>query len=141
MTNHNATLRNETPPPHRADCLHAPLFPISAPLLLDASACRDHLARLLHPAGPRCPHCALPLPEPRHAAFFGWTRIQCPECSRWFRATTGTVLSGAKLGPRRLVLMALLLAAGAQPAVVARLAGVSANTLRAWIPRLEALHA
>ena len=106
--------------------------------LLSAQACRVWLSGELHPAGPACPRCGDPIPEARRARFADWGRLQCAACGAWFSATTGTVLQGAKLSAPAIVALAVLLAAGMDPAPAARALGINPGTARQWAGRLEA---
>ncbi len=106
------------------------------PDLLHPDRCRVWLSQRLHPAGPACPHCRLPVPEAQRTRYLAWGRLQCPACGRWHRATTGTPLAGSKLAAPQAVLLIVLLGLPVSTARVAELAGVSAETVRDWRGRV-----
>lgn len=106
-----------------------------APDFLDAHRCRAWLAAKLHPAGPACPGCRLPVPAAQRPRYLAWGRVQCTACGRSFRATSGTILEGCKLTPQQVVLLLLLLGLGQKPGAIARAVGCSAETVRTWWAR------
>lgn len=109
---------------------------VFGPDLLDPGRCRAWLSQRLHPAGPACPYCRLPVLEAQRARYLDWGRLRCPACGRWHRATTGTPLAGSKLSAPQAVLLIVLLDLVVHPGRVAELVGVSAETVRDWRGRV-----
>lgn len=108
------------------------------PAWLDADQVRDWLLRRLHPAGPVCPDCGCPrVTKAKLAAFYAGRRLQCTRCGRFYSATSGTLLEGAKITSAQLVLLALCQALDLPIPTTAGLCGVNANTIRFWRNRLE----
>lgn len=132
MPNLPATLQN-----HQAAGYLSPARALAAlaPDFLDAHRCRAWLAAQLHPTGPACPHCRLPVPQAQRPRWLAWRRLQCTACGRSYRATTGTILAGCKLTPQQVVLLLLLLGLGQKPGAIARAVGCSAETVREWRAR------
>jgi transposase-like protein len=109
------------------------------PAWLDADQVRDWLLRRLHPRGPVCPDCGIPrISRRKWQAFYAGRRLQCTQCGRFYSATSGTLLEGAKITPAQLVLLALCQALDLPIPTTADLCGVNANTIRFWRNRLEA---
>ena len=109
------------------------------PAWLDADQVRDWLLRRLHPQGPVCPDCGCPpASKAKLAAFYAGRRLQCSQCGRFYSATSGTLLEGAKITPAQLALLALCQALNLPITTTAGLCGVNANTIRFWRARLGA---
>lgn len=108
--------------------------------LLCRDECLELVAGRLHPEGPACPKCGTAIDSA--AARKRWQqfeRLQCSDCGKWFTATTGTWLVGAKLDPRQVFLLAALLELCVDPDLVARAVGVSLVTVRYWRDKFRIL--
>jgi transposase-like protein len=77
---------------------------------LNAARCREWLIGKLHHGCPVCPHCGTPVYENFMARYLAGGRIRCKGCSKQFTAWTGTWMSGSKMDPREVLLLALLIA-------------------------------
>jgi transposase-like protein len=99
---------------------------------------RRWLIDRLHPRGPECPHCGLPVSgEARLEAFWDRRRLECPQCGRWFTAFSGTILQGCKLDEPTVYLLAVYLALGWDASRIAAALNISAETVRVWRHRLH----
>ncbi len=128
-------------PPAREQPAISPAEVLAAfgPAWLDADRCRDWLLRRLHPRGPACPACGCPpVSKAKLAAFYAGRRLRCARCGRFYSATSGTLLEGAKVSPAQVVLLALCQALEIPLPTTAALCGVNANTIRFWRNRLGA---
>ncbi|MFH1034352.1 MAG: helix-turn-helix domain-containing protein [Pseudomonadota bacterium] len=107
---------------------------------LDAARCRDWLVEHLHPEGPRCPCCGMPLTSPRsRASFRQLGRVQCTICGRFFTALSGTMLNKTGLEPAGYVLLCLLMALGQGDQAIAAKLNVNRETVRRWRLRFKTL--
>jgi len=107
---------------------------------LDDGSCREWVLSRLHPDGPRCPGCGESITSyPSLRSFRMGARVRCCRCGKYFTALTGTFLSGCHLSFPQVVLMAILIDAGADDARIARLMEVSTEGVRGW--RLRFQHA
>ena len=133
-----ARLDRKAPPSQQAAISPAAVLEAFRGELLDPDTCRDWLLRRLHPSGPVCPHCACPAVSRRKwQAFYAGSRIQCSKCTRFYKATTGTILESAKLSPAQIVLLALCLALDAPMPNTIAAVDATQNTVRLWRDRLE----
>jgi transposase-like protein len=98
---------------------------------LDEYSCRRRLTDVLHSKGAFCPHCGKPVSQDSIPQWQRWGRIKC-SCGRWFTARTGTALSGSRLSGGQVMLLSLLLTLGQSNQTIARLTGVSTETVRCW---------
>lgn len=111
----------------------------SARFLCDED-CARWLSAHLHPEGPSCPGCGQAGPGGRGAERFSlFQRVQCAECGRFFTAASGTWMSGAKISPRQVMLLAALVAFGTDMETIIRVVGVSEVTVRYWIKKFSTI--
>jgi transposase-like protein len=98
------------------------------------------LIERLHPQGPACPWCGMPLTSPRSRATFRQLgRVQCTICGRFFTALSGTTLNKTGLDPAGYVLLCLLLALGLGDQAIAGKLNVNRETVRRWRLRFQTL--
>lgn len=93
----------------------------------------------LHGDSADCPSCGAALSDTRRRTFRAWGRVMCAKCGKWFSATTGTHYSSSKIQPTQLVLMAYLIAIGADQSVIATAVGVEPATVAYWRLKFQAL--
>lgn len=105
---------------------------------LDAAACDAFVLEHLHHGVASCPECGADLTGKRRATFQAFGRVHCA-CGKWFSATTGTALHKIKLDNRQIVLVAYLLAIGADNATIAAAAEIDPETARMWRLKFSAL--
>ena len=105
--------------------------------MLDPDHCREWLIDWLHPDGAACPKCGY-VPKRRAAA--RWrkgTRVCCYDCKTYYSAWSGTILSGAHMGPVALVLMFYLMGLGLPEKVIAARLQVSPDTIKLWRNKIK----
>jgi transposase-like protein len=108
-----------------------------SPSFIDQRAATRWLVQKLNPNGPACPHCAHQIEIPRlRETWAALGRVKCTRCKRSFSAATGTPLSGSKVPPASIVLLALLMAAGLNDRDIASRAGLDRSTVNRWRPLL-----
>lgn len=66
-------------------------------------------------------------------------RIKCAGCGAMFTAMTGTFLSGTHLQCEEIVLMCMLLSLGVQDKEIARIVRISAESVRLWRHKFDAI--
>ncbi len=100
---------------------------------LNPDSCREWVLNRLHPNGPRCPGCGESITSyPSLRSFRLGARVRCCRCGKYFTALTGTFLSGCHLSLPQVILIAILIDAGADDTRIARLMEVSAEGVRGW---------
>lgn len=106
---------------------------------LDEAWCRAWITEKLHGNEARCPKCDWSVSERLESSFWGMKRIKCGRCGVIFTTLSGTFLTGTHLDCRGIVLLALLLAIGVQEKEIARIVDISAESVRLWRHRFEAI--
>lgn len=99
---------------------------------LDAGACDAYIIESLHGDCLACPGCGATVAARSFHGLRVENRVRCRRCGKFFTALTGTFLSGTHLSSREIVLLALLLGLGVQDKEVARIIGISAESVRLW---------
>jgi|LGOV01.1.fsa_nt_gb transposase-like protein len=106
----------------------------------DEQQCAGWFLRRYYPAGPVCPRCGGAITDEHTAERWAQLkRINCPHCRRQVKATHGTLLHEAQLSPRQLFVLLSLVGIGADLDTVARAAGVTTATVKAWRDKVIAL--
>ena len=106
--------------------------------LFDDAACRSWLLHYLHAGGSTCPECRQEITSERQLdSFRSGKRVCCKACGRWFDQRTGTVIACTTLGPRRILLLALLIAAGLTTREIGDRLQLHESTVRDWRDRLS----
>ena len=108
---------------------------------LRREVCLAWLAGQLHPAGARCPGCGVAVADRQLERWQSFGRLQCPECGKFYTAVTGTWMSGAKLKPNQIFVLAALVAMDVDAPLIAAAIGVSEVTVRLWIEKFKTLEA
>ena len=110
---------------------------------LDAGWCRAWVMERLHQVEPfdanKCPRCGTDIPERQMHSFWDCKRIKCDHCGKYFTALTGTFLSGCHFSFREIVLLAFMLALGVADKQIAATLKISAENVRLWRHRFEAI--
>lgn len=107
---------------------------------LHEASCRDWIIGQLHPDGPRCPRCSgMIVNKESLRSYRLGCRVRCRWCGKYFTVLTGTFLSGCHLSFSQVILMAILIDAGAADSQISRLMGMSRDGIRRW--RLRFKHA
>lgn len=107
------------------------------PNFLDEARCREWIISRMHSTGYRCPYCGADVPVMAYGRYVKALRIRCTDCRRQFTAFTGTWMSGAKMDPREVVLVAIMIRLGRGASFIARLTGRSVTTISDWSRRLR----
>lgn len=102
---------------------------------LDADYCRFLIYRWLHPDGVRCPHCGAD-GSPYSSRLNAGLRALCL-CGKWYSAVSGTWLSGCKLDPRKVYMLAFLVREGFSDSRIAEITDMDRSTVWAWRRKLE----
>ena len=105
---------------------------------LDEAFCRQWILSRLH-SEILCPQCRSTLTERALRRFKKGARIRCNACGKFFTALTGTFLSGCHLDYRSLILLPLLLRFGLRRDRIASVLHVSAEMVRLWDLKFQAL--
>lgn len=100
--------------------------------LLKQDECYLWIVSRLHPAGAFCPECSTMIIDDRQAKFYRFEQIRCPKCGKKFTAATGTLLSGAKLEPREIYLLAVLSHLGVSAQRIAGVLRCHVDTVTNW---------
>ncbi|WP_320055602.1 hypothetical protein [Desulfuromonas thiophila] len=106
---------------------------------LRRSVCLEWLAAQLHPCGARCPECGIAIAGRQLQRWKSFDRLQCPACGKFFTVITGTWMSGAKIGPKQVFVLAVLIKMGVAVPVIASAIGVSEVTVRYWADKFKTL--
>jgi len=107
--------------------------------LVDEDRCRRLVLNIFHPEGPVCCYCGSKIDRDGFVdRFYKMYSVQCPHCSKWLKATTGTFLQGSHLTFRQVVVMLLLFELNVGIGSVAQFLGVDHETVRRWRLRLKA---
>lgn len=106
---------------------------------LDENICRSWITQKLHWFGEACPKCDAGVAPRLRPSFWAVKRIKCERCGVIFTALTGTFLSGTHLDYRGIILLSLLLALGVQDKEIARVVKISAESVRLWRHKFEAI--
>ncbi len=105
---------------------------------LDESVCRRWILKNLHPTDPACPCCSAAIRnEGQLQRFWSGRRLRCQLCGKYFSAFTDTILSGAHIGIRKIVLIALLLDLDVSSRRIADILGINQETVRLWRRRFQ----
>ncbi len=106
-------------------------------LFFDEEVCTDWFIRHHYPAGPVCPDCGADISNPQALqSFWQLSRFTCPGCGSQPRATKGTLLEGASITPRQLIIICWMIALAADLTTIASTVGVTTETIRSWRDRL-----
>ena len=106
---------------------------------LDDDYCQSWAMGKLHQDRLYCPECGDNVPERLMRSFWDCKRITCDRCGKYFTALTGTFLSGCHFSFREIVLLAFLLALGVPDKQIAKILKVSAESVRLWRLKFEAM--
>jgi len=105
---------------------------------LDEEYCQRYFFKSFSPMGAGCPHCNKHITNDITLKnFFSMKRCQCKSCSRWFTATTGTILQGSQLSVREFYLLCLFLGYGIDISEIARILKVHRDTVKLWQRKLK----
>jgi transposase-like protein len=113
------------------------IFPIAD--LLDEQQSVAWVEKYFHPRGLRCPGCGA---TPEQARQFrtrkrGLVDYRCRECPSAYNLYTGTVFSGSKLEPRRVLLLLRGVCKGEPSASLAEELGLSRQCVHRWRQRIQ----
>lgn len=99
------------------------------------------LAKLLHPNGPHCRKCGVSFTDKRRIdRFYRFERIQCPTCSAFCTAATGTIVHKSEFEAREIILLAIGIELGISDKAIAKLLACSSETIRTWRLKIKALN-
>lgn len=105
---------------------------------LDEELCRVWILGQVHERGVDCPGCGGEIVSKASLqSFWAGARVKCGRCGKYFTALTNTFLSGVHLSYSAMVMMAILIAAGADDATIAGLMHLSAEGVRGWRCRFK----
>jgi transposase-like protein len=108
---------------------------------LRKAVCLEWLATQLHPEGARCPGCGREVDGKQLIRWKAFERLQCHGCGKFFTAITGTWMSGAKISPKQIFVLAVLIQMDVETPVIASAVGVSEVTVRFWADKFKTLEA
>ncbi len=107
--------------------------------ILDEPWCRLWILKRLHGDLPRCPGCAVSIPEKSLQRFWMGARVRCDACGKFFTALTDTFLSGCHLSFQEVVMLAFMLSIEVPDKRIAELIEISAEAVRIWRHKFEAI--
>lgn len=107
---------------------------------LDEGVCRWWILKKIHGDGEiTCPKCHAPLFSVALRRFWEGLRICCRSCGKFFTARTGTFLDGCHMNFREIILLADFLHHDYPAREIARILKISAETVRLWEIKFQAL--
>lgn len=92
----------------------------------------------LHPVGAYCPECSFAVPHVHQDRFYKFEQVRCQNCKKKFTAATGTLLSGAKLEPREIYLLAVMSQWGVPAPKIASVLHCHVDTVANWQSHFKA---
>ncbi len=106
------------------------------PDLLDESACRRLVLRLIRSEHPTCPACGTILDDHRVGRLFDGKPVDCC-CGVQSSGRTGTILEGSTISDRQLVLMLTMMFWDFSAPEIAQAVGCSKQSVYNWRNRME----
>lgn len=106
--------------------------------LIRTEDCFLWIVSQLHPNGAACPECSAKITDDRQKKFYRFEQIRCPECRKKFTAATGTALSGSKLDPEEIYLLAVLSHLGVSAHRIAGVLKCHVDTITSWQSHFKA---
>jgi transposase-like protein len=105
---------------------------------MDHDACLALLETMFHPRGLSCPACGCSARKRfGRTVSHGVPRYRCRACGRIYTVISGTIFSGTKLDPRRIVLLLYLAGIGADHALIARMLDIPVERVRSHLARVS----
>lgn len=103
--------------------------------LLSDDAARELFLADLHGGKCICPYCKTQTLNRQR--FVSGKKLRCATCGKWYTLYTGTVLTGVKMKPAIIAALWVLIAEDVADETIARLLGISTETVRLWKVRKE----
>lgn len=105
--------------------------------VLDSEVCRSFWRGKFHPEGPCCPYCHTCLTPQQADTWRDGGKVNCHSCSAWFTWRSETPLHNKSIDERQLYLLVSMVGLNVSTAVIAESCGLSIDTVRRWIQRLQ----
>jgi len=106
--------------------------------VLDDTSAREIFVTELHGGKCKCPDCGENVGS--ILRFKSGKKVNCARCGKWFTFATGTFLSGVKMRPAVLLALLTMIDENIADETIARMLGITLETVRLWrVRRKEAI--